>query len=89
MWERYGKAVVEERTNPRHLAEIARYLQWEHGPGTGPAYLLAELADGRRRSRRRPGAALGRAVRAVAVAMISLVARGNRPPATDNPELTR
>lgn len=51
MWERYGKAVVEERTNPRQLAELSRYLRMEYGPGTGPGALLAEV-NGRSRSRK-------------------------------------
>lgn len=44
----YGKAVVQERTKPQHLAELARYLRMEYGPGTGPGYFFAEMADGAR-----------------------------------------
>ncbi len=53
MQQEYGKAVVEERTRPQHLAELARYVRLEYGPGTGPGYFLAEMADGARRSRKR------------------------------------
>lgn len=48
MQAEYGKAVVEQRTKPQHLAELARYLRMEYGPGTGPGYFFAELADGAR-----------------------------------------
>ena len=46
MMEAYGRAVVEERVTPRHLRELAAYLRWEYGPGTGPGFILAEMANG-------------------------------------------
>lgn len=46
MHQLYGRAVVEERIRPRHLAELAEYLRHEYGPATGPGFVLAALADG-------------------------------------------
>ncbi len=69
MQAEYGRAVVRERTNPKQLAELARYLRMEYGPGTGPGYFFAELADGAR-TRKAEGtngvlSALRRVVRAL------------------------
>lgn len=69
MQAEYGKAVVRERTNSRQLAELTRYLRTEYGPGTGPGYFFAELADGARtrKARRTNGVlnVLRRVVRAL------------------------
>ena len=46
MYGAYGRAVVEERMKPRHLAELAEYVRHEYGPATGPGFVLAELANG-------------------------------------------
>ena len=46
MQQLYGRAVVEERIKPRHLAELAEYVRHEYGPATGPGFVLAELANG-------------------------------------------
>ncbi len=51
----YGKAVVKERTNPRELAELSKYLRMEYGEGTGPGYILAGMADGGRLRRPKEG----------------------------------
>ena len=61
MMELYGKAVVEERLKPRHLAELAAYVRMEYGPGVGPAFLLADTANGAGRKpwRRRSPASTG------------------------------
>ncbi len=45
MMDRYGKAVVEERTAPVRLADLERYVRLEHGPGTETAYILAQAAS--------------------------------------------
>ncbi|MFQ6013724.1 MAG: hypothetical protein ACE5LS_08850, partial [Thermoplasmata archaeon] len=62
MLERYGKAVIEERTQPRHLAELRQYLRMEYGLGTEPGYLLRE-AKGAQRPRNRIRRAISRMVR--------------------------
>jgi len=46
MMDAYGRAVVEERVRPRHLAELEAYLRREYGPGTGTAFVFAEMANG-------------------------------------------
>lgn len=46
MMDAYGRAVVEERVRPRHLAELEAYLRREYGPGTGPAFVFAEMSNG-------------------------------------------
>jgi len=48
-----GRGLVEDRWKPQIAPEVARYLRWEYGPGTEPAYLLAELERSRRASHRR------------------------------------
>lgn len=53
MMEAYGRAVVEERIQPRHLAELAAYLRHEYGPATGPGFVFAEMADGATRKPRK------------------------------------
>lgn len=73
MMDRYGKAVVEERVKPRHLAEVARYLRMEYGPGTGPGYLLAESADGSRRKAQGRTSTLARVGAALAAAFAALM----------------
>ena len=46
MMEMYGRAIVEERLRPRKFAEIATYVRNEYGPGIGPAFLFAGMANG-------------------------------------------
>ena len=46
MAEAYGRAVMEERLRPRRHAELAAYVRHEYGSGTGPGFLLAEIANG-------------------------------------------
>lgn len=80
MYEAYGRAVVEERAKPRHDRVLAAYLRWEYGPGTEPASLRAELANGGRPPRRPPGN--GGALHALANALRALFpvnGNGRRP----------
>ncbi len=80
MMDRYGSAVVEERTQPRNLAELRNYLRMEYGLGTEPGILLRETADGARRPRNRIRRAFGRAVRVLArVARAQAASNGRRP----------
>lgn len=80
----YGRAVVEERSNPRHYAELSRYLRMEYGPGTGPGYFMRELANGASPSRKGLAA---RAFSALAKAVRTLAPNNGRR--TENPEPTR
>ena len=45
MAEAYGRALIEERMKPRRHAEIAAYVRHEYGRGTGPEFLLAQVAN--------------------------------------------
>jgi hypothetical protein len=63
MMDRYGSAVVEERTQPQNLAELRSYLRMEYGLGIAPGFLLREVADGARRPRNRIHRAFGQVVR--------------------------
>lgn len=47
MWDRYGKAVVEERTKLRKHAELEAYARLEYGEGTGAQAILAEALEER------------------------------------------
>ncbi len=87
MQELYGKAVVEERTRPQHLAELSKYLHMEYGPGTGLGYLLAEMANGARtrKGRRAPNGVL----RALSRAVGNLFRNNGRKTKTGSPEPTR
>ncbi len=78
----YGKAVVRERRSPQHYAELSRYLRMEYGPGTGPGYLLQEMANG---TETRKGLAV-RAYKALAKAVSTLAHNGRK---TENPVPTR
>ena len=49
----YARAVSAERRSPRAFAELAEYVRWEYGPGTGLGYFLAEMASAAPSSRRR------------------------------------
>ena len=77
MMNRYGKAVVEERTQPRNLAELRNYLRMEYGLGTEPGVLLREAAW-------RPRHRISRAIRKVVRAVTRMVgaqasSNGRRP----------
>ncbi len=88
MWDEYGKAVLEERRHPPHLAELSRYLRMEYGPGTGPGYLYAAMADGARRTkrgRRTPG----RVLRTLSKVVRALLPGNGRKPKTGSPAPTR
>ncbi len=56
MMEAYGRAVIEERLNPRQFAEIASFVRLEYGRKIGPGFLLADAwnaaAAGKPRKRR-------------------------------------
>jgi len=66
MQQLYGRAVVEERIKPRHLAELAEYVRHEYGPATGPGFVLAELADGTApKARKSPWASVAKAAKAL------------------------
>lgn len=71
--QEYGKAVVEERTRPQHLAELSRYLRMEYGPSTGPGYVFAEMANGARKSRKRGKRAARRVLKTLSRAARALV----------------
>lgn len=75
MMEAYGNAVVAERTRLQRHAELAAYVRWEYGRGTGPEFLLAEVANGAAGPPRRSriSGSLG-VLNAVARAMRALVA---------------
>ncbi|MFQ6012570.1 MAG: hypothetical protein ACE5LS_02875 [Thermoplasmata archaeon] len=81
MMDRYGRAVVEERTQPQNLAELRNYLRMEFGLGTEPGYLLKREAA--ERARRPPNGvrrALTRAFRAlVKVVGAQSSSNGRRP----------
>lgn len=87
MIDRYGLAVVHERTTPRRWDGVAAYLRQEYGPGTTVAYLLAVDGDRRRPAgRMRPVLALAirrLARRLRAVALPGREARSNRALACD------
>ncbi|MFQ5837883.1 MAG: hypothetical protein ACE5HJ_03780 [Thermoplasmata archaeon] len=89
MQHEYGKAVIRERTRPRHLAELANYLRMEYGPATGPGYFMAEMANGSRRPRRRRRGVLKRALRALSGAVRTSVPGNNKRPRSKSPEPTR
>jgi hypothetical protein len=74
MADAYGRAVIEERLKPRQFAEIAAYVRREYGPGIGPGFLLAEVANGTAgKPRKRPGATADRVIHAIAKAVRALV----------------
>jgi len=78
MMDAYGRAVVEERTKPRHLAELAAYLRHEYGPATGPGFVFAQMADGARRAPRKGPEAANGVLRTLAKAVKALVpGKGN------------
>ena len=79
MMEAYGRAVVEERVKPRHLAELAEYVRLEYGPGTGLGYFLAEMANGAPPPRWDVARLLAGVFRTLAKAVRAMVpANGNR-----------
>jgi hypothetical protein len=45
MMQLYGAAVVQERSGSDDGGEIARYLKWEYGDGTGLGFLKAQVAQ--------------------------------------------
>ncbi len=80
MMDRYGTAVVEERTQPQNLAELRHYLRMEYGLGTEPGFLLREVGAGAARPRHRIRRAVSRMVRAVTRAMrAQATGNGRRP----------
>ena len=84
--EAYGKAVVEGRRNPGNLAEIAAYVRREYGPGIGPGFLLAEIANGTAgKPRKRPGATADRVIRAISRALKAIVPGNGRERKASNP----
>lgn len=87
MLDRYGRAVVEERTKPQGLTELARYLRMEYGPGTEPAAFMAEAA--RTQPSRKEGRILGRAIRALGRAARALIPSNGRKSEADAPHSTR
>ena len=62
MFDRYGMAVVEERSRSRRSEDLARVARWEYGAGTEGSYLLAEPSE---KGGRPAGAKGRRAIRAV------------------------
>ncbi len=89
MMDRYGSAVVEERTQPQNLAELRHYLRMEYGLGTEPGFLLRGAADGDRRPRHGIRQAIGRMVRAMARVMGAQAASNGRRPGGGAAETTR
>ncbi len=73
MLHEYGKAVIEERTNPHHLEELARYFRQEYGLGTEPWFVIADGAHRTTPSPRRGNGAL----RVLLKGLLSLV-RGDK-----------
>lgn len=49
----YGRAVMEERTRPRQLGELAHYVRLEYGAGTEPEFVLVDDVKRATPSRRR------------------------------------
>jgi hypothetical protein len=86
MLDRYGRAVVEERTKPQGLTELARYLRMEYGLGTEPA---AFIAQENHRSARKKGRILGRAASALGRAARALIPSNGRKTEADPPHPTR
>jgi hypothetical protein len=77
MMEVYGRAVIEERLQPRQFAEIAAYVRREYGPGVGPGFLLAGIANGAAGGPRKRRIRVSRGViRTLAKAMKALVNGG-------------
>ncbi len=89
MMDRYGTAVVEERTQPRNLAELRNYLRMEYGLGTEPGFLLREAAQGARRPRHRIRRAISRMVRAVTRVVGAQATSNGRRPGGGATETTR
>ncbi len=89
MMDRYGSAVVEERTQPRNLAELRNYLRMEYGLGTEPGFLLREAADGARRPRNRIRRAFGQVVRVLGRVMGAQAASNGRRPGGGATKTTR
>lgn len=56
MMDGYARAVAADRRRAA-MGELATYVRWEYGPGTGLGYFLAELgaAAPQRRTRRSDG----------------------------------
>jgi hypothetical protein len=77
MMEAYGRAMIEDRLRPRQFAELAAYVRSEYGPRVGPAFLIAEAANGSAGGRRkRREAAAGGLIRTLAKAVKALVIVG-------------
>ena len=89
MTDRYGRAVVEERTQPRNLAELRHYLRMEYGLGTEPGFLLREAAEGARRPRHRIRRAISRMVRAATRVIRTQASSNGRRPGGGAAEATR
>ncbi len=80
MMHGYGRAVVEERTQPRNLAELRHYLRMEYGLGTEPGFLLRGVNEGAPRSRNRIRQAVSRMVRVMARVLGAQAASNGRRP---------
>jgi len=79
-----SRGLVENRWMPRIAPEVARYLRWEYGPGTEPAYLLVEFERSRRASRRSRRRSVRSVVHAIAEALRAFVgSRGRRSTASE------
>ncbi len=87
MLDRYGRAVVEERTRPQGLNELARYLRMEYGLGTEPAAFMAEVA--RTQPSRKEGRFLGRAIRALGRTARALISSNSRKSEADSSHSSR
>ncbi len=89
MMDRYGRAVVEERTQPQNLAELRRYLRMEYGLGTEPGFLLRDVREGATRPRHRIRQTVSRMVRAVTRVMRAQATGNGRRPGGGAAEPTR
>ncbi len=89
MMDGYGRAVVEERTQPQNLADLRHYLRMEYGLGTEPGFLLREATDGARRPRNRISRVFSRVVRVLGRVMGAQAASNGRRPGGGATEPTR
>ena len=86
MMQAYGSVLVAQRMTPQRHAEIAAYVRNEYGPGTGPEFLFAQIANGGGRGRRRRAEDSSGVFRTLAKAMKAFVGgngRDGKAPAAD------
>ncbi|MCI4371941.1 MAG: hypothetical protein L3J78_04760 [Thermoplasmata archaeon] len=79
MMQGYASTLFAEGVRSRRHAEIAAYVRHEYGAGTGPEFLLAEVANGGAWGpRRRRLAEAAEALSVIAKAMKAFVGGADR-----------